>query len=233
MAIDKNPNESNISNKPPIPLIFLCTTIGIFITLIIIRYLAGVQYRDDEDIFNWVSLVVEIGIASGITIAVWRYTKFEQAKTNRLISNINQITTKLDKITRDQESFRTSRIKDSQESFYGNLISVITSAYFISQGQTMRKITTPDGKEVGQTNEFLWLGKMSEIISRKLLQESDILTPKLKATLQTVCNIIDQKDQNPAHATVIIDVAKSALENIDTALFSLDNIGGIEILEKV
>ncbi len=225
--------STKLPTERPNLMVFLYTTIGILVAVILIHYVTGAEYRDEKDIYNWVSLIAEIGIASGITYAVWKFTKFEQSKTNQILNNINEITEKVDKIIDNQEKLRVSRIKDLHESLYGNLISVITSAYNVNQGRPIRQFSIPNGTIIGKADENQWLYQMSGIISQKIIQDSDILAPPLKAALQTVCNLINMHDERPEHAKAIIEVSKTAIQRIDTSLFSLDHIVGREILENI
>jgi len=230
---EKAVSDDSEFNKPPIPLIFIYTAIGIMFTVVFIHYVAGVDYRDNSDIFNWVSLVVEIGIGSGITIAVWRYSKFQQRKTNKLISNINKITIKLDKIINEQDKLQKSRKQFLHESLYGNLIGILVSAYNISQGHTKRTLVLPDGRKVGELNEYQMLDQDVDILNEKISQFGDLMTPELYASVSTVRNLLKEKRMGEQHMNNIIQQSKRSINAIDESLFSKDNISGIEVLEKV
>ncbi|QLH05985.1 hypothetical protein [Nitrosopumilus ureiphilus] len=99
-----------------ISLIFLLSGVGILMTFYVIHVFFEWQFTDGKDIFNWVGLVVEIGIALGIIIAVWYYTRNEQTKTKNLISNIHEITEKLDRVIAEQNKLQSSRKQFLHES---------------------------------------------------------------------------------------------------------------------
>lgn len=229
---EKAVSDDSEFNKPPIPLIFIYTAIGIMLTIVFIHYVAGVDYRDNNDIFNWVSLVVEIGIGSGITIAVWRYSKFQQRKTNKLISNINKITIKLDKIINEQDKLQKSRKQFLHESMFGNLISILISAYNISQDKPIRTFALPND-ETFTLNEYQSLNQMADVLDERISQFGELMEPELYASVSTVHNLLKEKNIEKQHMGSIIQQSKRGIAAIDTSLFSKDNIGGIEILDKV
>lgn len=99
--------------------IFLWVTIGILITFFIVTALTGINVSNNQDINNWVGLVVEIGIGAGITLTVWKFSKRDQDKIKELIAEIQKMEKRQTDIIEQQEQFRKSRERWA----YHNLIS--------------------------------------------------------------------------------------------------------------
>lgn len=213
--------------------LLLIINLGIGGVIILMSILGDLSVNDsNEDITNWVALIVEIGIGIAIGISIYLYSDFQQNKIKQLVTDTHQLTTKLDKMIDEQNRLQTSRKKFLHEATYGNLLSVLTSAYNISQGNIMRQLVLPDGTKFAELSEYLMLDQMLEVFIERIKQFNDIMEPELYASLSTLCNVLKQKGMGESYGRGLIPVIKRCLNAVDTSLFSREHMD-TSILEKV
>ena len=79
--------------------------LAIAVVMFIVVFRTGVSTNDESgDFRNWVSLVIEVGLAIFVGLAILIYSNNEQKRISNLIQNMNEVTTKLDKIIEHQHT---------------------------------------------------------------------------------------------------------------------------------
>lgn len=210
------------------------TVIGILLTFFILLIFFEAKIYDEKgDINNWVGLIVEIGVAVGITVAVWIYTKNQQNKTNDLLKNIHKLTEKLDKVIKEENHLQTSRKKFLHECLFGDFIQTITSAYNITNDKPIQTLVLQDGTKVGELSEYQMLSFVGKTLDERILQFGSLMDPELYASTNTVRNLLHGSNIGKLHMKSIIDQSKRGIRALDTSLFSTEHINGIDILDKV
>jgi hypothetical protein len=84
-------------------LIGICFTF--FFGIVILHY----SINNNDDVYNWTSLTIEIGIGIGITWTVWKFSKRDQDKIKELIAEIQKMGKRQTEIIEQQEQFRKNR----------------------------------------------------------------------------------------------------------------------------
>ncbi|QLH05986.1 hypothetical protein [Nitrosopumilus ureiphilus] len=116
---------------------------------------------------------------------------------------------------------------------FGNLISILNSAYNISQNKPIRTITWPNGKKAIELDEYQSLHNMADVLNERISQFGKLMEPELYASVSTVRNLLKERNMGKENMDFIIQQSKRSINAIDTSLFSKDHIIGTEILEKV
>jgi len=184
--------DSNEELEKPSRFIFIYALAGIIGTLVIAKVI-GISYVENNDILNWVSLVIEIGVASGITVFVWKYTKYEQSKTNRVISDMKKVMEKLDEFTKEQKI--QSELKEKSEHQHYKERITYELPIFVSRMDTalsQYKIDNQQGSMLANISHaktnLIQLEQINSIfsISAEIRSQCDDLLADYRATIESI-----------------------------------------------
>jgi hypothetical protein len=89
--------------------IFGSVLIGICFVFVFGLVILHYSIIDNNDVYNWTSLTIEIGIGFGITWTVWKFSKRDQNKIKELITEIQKMEKRQTEIIEQQEQFRKNR----------------------------------------------------------------------------------------------------------------------------
>jgi len=93
-------------------LVLFLVLLPLSITFVIaIVNLMGYSHIDGNDLSNWATLVVEIGIGSAITSSILIYTNHQKRKSDQQQDKISQLTSSLKRFEDEQSAFRKNRHK--------------------------------------------------------------------------------------------------------------------------
>lgn len=101
-------NDSDYVTYSRIAGIFVSATAAVVATILLVTLWANVPIKDNWDVSNWATLVVEIGIGGAIATSILLYSNSQQRKFKK---QQEQITTLL-KETKNQQDETTSIIKE-------------------------------------------------------------------------------------------------------------------------
>lgn len=90
-------------------VISFSTYVGVVVAIALIQIITGSQPLDNNDIRNWIALVVEVGIGIALTLSIWFAAKYDQQKLSQLLQDVKNIAIKQEQILEVQEKFRKSR----------------------------------------------------------------------------------------------------------------------------
>lgn len=91
--------------------IFGRVLIGILIAFLFGMLLLHYNISNNDDVYNWTSLTIEIGIGIGITWTVWKFSKRDQNIIRELIDEVKKIETKQQEMIEEQHTV----LKDEQK----------------------------------------------------------------------------------------------------------------------
>ena len=195
MKESKDPQVSNIIDKIVIlAIVVVCVSAVI---LFLIPKITGSNMIEDNDIKNWVSLVIEGGVAIFITVTVVFYSDYQQGKLKELVDGIHNmeksqidVENKLLKMINQQKEFQSK--KKSTGEFY---ISMACQPLLLSAKKLLDTLISYNDKKITKNDlqEQLEKWEMRRVLSIEhldmhFMSYSDVLNTE---THQWVFELID------------------------------------------
>jgi hypothetical protein len=238
-----NAKPSKYDSKRPIVFSIYFLIVGLMM-IIIVQVTNKAEFFHGTDIAHWFGLVIDMGIAIGIAIVVWHYTKNEQSKTNSLILKVNEIAIKLEQIIQNQEDSKQKRRKTAlgrfntlltqlwSETQYHEALLTIYYGGEISENWKDYKFT-----ENETTKEWIEMIKkqgiqIGEEVRNWTLTSYDLLDPELLYALQCIYlyaakpftfdkeqpqwDLMDCQDQNDWLESVLVEHFHHSKDDIGT-----------------
>jgi hypothetical protein len=165
------------------------TSIIIGAVLIAISITTGSTPTQDNDIRNWVSLVIEVALAIFITVTVVIYSNYQQGRLKELIDGIHnmeksqiEIENKLLKVIEQQENDRKNRFDFHIDALRWYLDILLDQCVFLEKESNSEPTITEN-----ITSALTQISRAIESLKLEIQRSVGVVEPQILENIDNIC----------------------------------------------